>query len=682
MPPLEVFTIAGPGGLQQSQADPDPTGYLEVKNTVIYRGRLAARSPVYESTTIPDSAAGAADAIVGAAMHLNYLYVAAYDDTLNNVNLVQCDIDGTNPVHKAVIWTTVTAKPTAVIMQSFTAGTATSSEDRLYIADFDQNFATSYWTGSALTVLTNSLDLAGPDNTVFSYVKDYQFHVWGTGYYEGIILRPEMLRFSTPGSLPLADIADGTDRAWHVSDWIPIGRRGNSIIGLEVVNQRLLVFQQDALHAINGYNRTSWSVRNLSPYIGAVGPLAFDHYAGKICFFWSATGPMMTDGETVTDIGEPIREIINNVPSDTNIICRVDPTAMLAYFFVPTGAATSPNYYYAFDIQNKLWTEGQFLDDAGVAINIGSGTRVVELGSAAVGPTAAPSSLVAVVDPVNYDTTIDLTWVAGDTAFNTYTAVHRDTTTGFTPASGNEIGVANPGVTEWEDDTCDSDDQYFYKVRHLRNGQYSAASNQDDATTALARPDLVKLSGLVNGIKVTIDNLVANAELNIDRSSEPVATWSDITTLNNQPASEVSHDDTTATCATQYNYRVRTEEAGSTSSPWVQAGPLNACEGVPNITGATYTIIPDPVKDWIRSVKVSWTWNNKSRDDRVWVYSRSPAGGGSYVKLAEVSLNYYLDSLYVCPGPDDIDYKLETWEDNTTLVDTDYVLAVDPCLAS
>lgn len=681
MPPLQVFTLAGPGGLEESTGDPQQTSYLQSKNTVIYRGRVAVRSPIFEVDDLDDSSVGLVDAILGMTVYLGKLLCACYDDTLNNVNLVQIDLDGTNMIHKAVIWTSVTSKPTAVIMQSFTAGTATSSEDRLYIADFDQTFETRYWNNTALTTLTIDFDLnASAENVVFSFVKEYAFHLWGTSFIEGTTLRPEYLRFSTPGAIPLTDIADGTDRDWHVPDHLEIGRRGNPIVGLDVINGRLIVYQQDATHSIVGYNRDTWTVAVVNPNIGAVGPLAFDHYAGVVGFFWGPTGPFMTDGTQVIDIGESIRKSVNQVPSDTGIIVVVDPVTVTAYFFVPKDGSSFPNYYYAFDIQNKRWTEGQFLDSAGVAINIGAGTRVVELGSAAAGPAAAPSSLTAVVEPGNEDLGVDLDWVNGDTALGVTTEIHRDITVSFTMSVSTLQDTVGSGVTHFEDVGAD-DTQYYYKVRHVRNGQNSAGSNEPTVTTHYARQAFVTQSSLVNGIKVHTTHPDTGREIDIERKTLGSETWDTLTTLNNQTSGPITHDDTTAVCGTSYTYRTRTHEATVRPSPWVESTFFTeACSGFPTITNFVVTnSVPNPLKDWLKIATLSWTKNDYTPRDRTRVYLADPTTSG-YVLQATTSASSWEDpNTRSCPTTPDVDYKVEAWDENTTLSDTKTKVAHDPC---
>ncbi len=682
MPPLEVFTLAGLGGLEESEGDPRPESYLQNKNTVIYRGRVAVRAPVFGIVNVVNSTGGDVDAILGMTVYLGKVYIAGYDDSLNEVNLVEVEFDGTGMIHRAVIWTSATVQPTAVIMQSFTAGTATSSEDRLYISDFDQTFRTRFWNGTVMTDLEIDFDLnATAEDVHFSFIKEFAFHLWGVGFIQGATTRPEYLRFSTPGAIPLTDIADGTDRDWHIADHLEIGRRGNPIIGLDVVNGRLLIYQQDAIHAISGYSRDTWAVQTVNPYIGAVGPFAFDTYAGKMAFFWSATGPMMTDGTQVIDIGESIRKSVNEVPSDTNIVTVVDPTTMIAYFIVPTEGSSFPNFYYAFDIQHQRWTSGQFLSGAGAAININVGSRIVELGSAAAGPAAAPSSLTAVVKSDNEDFGMDLDWVNGDTAVNTVTEIHRDTTVSFTMGPSTLQDTVGSGVTHYEA-TVAANTQFYFKVRHVRNGQNSAGSNEPTATSHYARQSPVTQSSLVNGLRVHTTNSTTNAEIDIERQTEGNSTWDAVITLNNQSVGAKTHNDTTTTCGTSYRYRTRTHESTVRPSPWVETGTqfLEACSGGPAISNFTATNSqPNPLKPWLRTTVLTWDRTNWTPGDRVRIYVADPTTS-SFILKATVSGQSWTDpNARICAGADLVDYKGETWDENTTLSETDTIIAHDPC---
>ena len=627
MPPLQVVTLATVGGLQGSEGDPQPSSYDEAENFIIHRGRMGLRAPLQNVVTVKDSGGGDVDAVVGMALHNGMLYYAGYDDTLNEVNLYESDLDGTGGVHKAVIWSSVTAQPTAVIMQTFTAGAADASQDRLYICDYDQNHGTCYWTtGTTITNVTRDFDQdtgATAENAVFSFIIDYQFHLWGTSYIEGTVAREEFIRFSTPGAIPLTDIVDSVAAPWHVNDFLQIGRRGDPITALTVVNQRLLVFQQDATHAINGYDRTSWTVRNLSDTLGAVGPRAVGHYDGKVCFFWTSHGPAMSDGEQVIDITEPIRDEVNELTPTTKVVVLVDPVMAQAYFFVPSENATYPNKYFAYDITTQKWTSGQYLDSAGDAAVIGCGATAVDLGSAASGPGAAPTGLASAVNVEDEDGAIDISWINGDNGVGVRTEIYRHTTT-FTPGATYYIATVEGGAEAYTDTGLLGSQIYYYNVRHIKNSQYSSAATEISRKTWTKRPTGSLAKG-ITGIAVYYENLDDDtADIEIYRRDYPGGAWG-LTPLTTRtsvaPATPTFYNDLSAATGELYEYQLVADIATFDGSVATNLGHEEGGVGSPLISDVDYNITYDPVKPWIATIHVTWVVvRADSIRDRVWLY--------------------------------------------------------------
>lgn len=674
--PLEVATIAAVGGLQGSVGDPQPSSYDEAENFIINRGRMAVRAPLVDLLEAEDSTGGAGDAIVGIGVHLGKLYYAVYDDTENEVNLYHSDMDGTNGVSDGQIWTSVTTQPTAVIMQSFTAGAADSSEDRLYISDYDQNFVTKYWNGSTFTSITRNFDQGGgSDNVDFAFLVDYQFHLWGSGFAESSTTRPEIVRFSTPGAIPTTDPVDSVSSAWWVNDFIPIGKRGDPITAMIVVNQRLLICQQNASHVISGYDRTTWTVTNISPELGAVGPRAIAHYDGKVAFMWTSNGPAMSDGTQVIDITEPIRDEVDALEPNTAVVVVVDPVVATAFFYVQD----EDNTFFAFNIVTQQWTTGSY------GIEVNCAVTGVDLGIAAAGPGAAPSSITIPSEYIG-QSSMKVTWTIGDLSHGTKTELYRHTSTGYTPGPTYLIATLETGVDEYTDTGLDPSDEYFYTARHLKNGQYSAAATEVSGKTKTAIPS-GGLAKAQTGIIVHYTNNDDDAaDIVISRRDYPDGAWAEIATESAVAASASdTYVDTTGTAGEEYQYRIHAEVSGYPDSSYLSAGIETSHAYQPQISNVSHIVTSDPVKPWIKTVSITWTMDRGTPDDYVWIYRDV---GSGYVKLAEIAVYRLVYSdLFECPYTDtNPKYRLNLYDNNIALVQTEYEPTggtdrIDPCAA-
>ena len=277
MSDLQVFPICTPGGIEQSAPEPTEADLEELKNFGIYRNRVGIRAPLKLLATLTDDAGSGASVtdIIDIAEHLGVVYVLSHSTATDKVYLHKMQTDGSNvnttggtwpggadPPIPLVVYSSVATKPT-LMLTSFTGGTAASPETRLYVSDYDQTLATKYLAGSATSFTTLGVDFdasGSNEDAKFSLMKSFKFHLWGTGFFEAAVLRPEMLRFSQPGTIPGTDIAGGANpREWWTADHRSVGRRGDKIVALEVAGDRLLVFQKRATHAIYGSGSTTWT---------------------------------------------------------------------------------------------------------------------------------------------------------------------------------------------------------------------------------------------------------------------------------------------------------------------------------------------------------------------------------------------------------------------------------------
>lgn len=686
MSDLVVHPVALVGGLESSKARPEPGDFQKLENFAVFRGRFALRAPLFlvqETGFLDDQ--GTPQPIthlLASTPHINKLYVVGYSSSQQKCYLYECGLDGSSPTRKGTfVWSGLSVPPRPVLA-SFEGGSATAGTARLYIADYDEQQNTMFWDGT--TINTLQADFSGDDvleNVKFHYVIPYQFHVWGAGFLQGTTARKELLRFSQPGLIPAADADNPTDptelREWHINDSRPVGRRGDKVTTMGLAGGALIVYKYGQTYALFGYDRDSWAIRMLTERSGAVGPYASASTGDGLSFAWAERGPIVTNGQTVDDsISESIRKHVLEAEISDKTCVAFSPDDGLVYFIYPRAGSTEPNRWLAFDKERKLWTEGEWLAQGGgilqtrhaFAIPPSPPPPAPGQPGALPGPVAAPASLVLTV--VDEDE-ITLAWTNGDIALDTVTEIYRGTSPNPTAA----IATVTSGVASYEDSGLVAKTPYYYRLRHKRNGVFSGYSNEPNAKTTLARPTGFAVSRLSNGIRVSMTNNEAGADIVIERQTPPGSGAFVVrTTLVAQASGTITFDDTTATCNTSYEYRAKVTLVGQTNSLYSSVASTTACLN-PSITTVSHSASIGDVCSGIGSTRVlvNWTGVNLKSSQRVKVY-RNVAGGG-FGLVADVSadsLGYADDSWPVYAGASarSLQYRLDL-EDGGIVVDQD-----------
>lgn len=630
MSDLQVFPISLPGGINQSAPLPTEGDLEELLNFGIFRNRVGLRAPIQLVATLLDDQGIPAEvtSVLDITAHEGALYVASHSTTTDKVYLHSMQVDGSGLTLEAVLWSGVVNRPT-VTLTSYEGGTAGAGTSRLYAADYNQNLATVYWNGATVTTLTSDLDNDNiAENIFFSLMISYKFHLWGTGFYEAAAIRPEMVRFTQPGSIPATDASGGLNpKEWHSVDHRSVGRRGDKIVAVATAGDRLILFQKRATHAVYGSGASTWTRQELSGVVGCVGPHAVATVDERVAYFWASDGPYRTDGTQLQYIGDPIRQFAVETDADEyETRVSYSPDDGLVYFVVSPGGQNSYHLVFVFDHRRERWMRSIWFDGAGAEVQFGAFTAMDS--AAAPGPAAPPSTLAAVAASHQQ---INLTWVNGDINVNNETHIYRDTSGGFTPNDAtNRIGVVQAGVAAYSDTTgLSADTPYFYKLRHWRNSSHSAESNQATDTTWLAPPTGVGLAGLTGGLRITGTNPVIGGNVVIQRKVAGGA-YSTIQTLVT-PGASFSYDDTGLTCGTVYYYRTKTQLAGSDDSVWTADVSRAACEATTppaDPSGLTLGTVTQ------NSIAMSWT-DNSDNEDEFQIY-RSDDGGSTYFFIQSV----------------------------------------------
>jgi hypothetical protein len=358
VPDLTVTPIGIAGGLNDSVATPQPGDFQQLTNFVPFRGRLAVRAPVVQTANITDVTI---DGLIGGAYHRDRMYVAAWDSADDTVRLYELSADGTGPTYVDDIWTSVGGTPpSAVVMASIDGGAADSPTQRLYIADWDQNFNTrSLRDGTTMVDEKEDFDDNGTkENFMFNYVFTYNYHVFGAGFLEGSspIIRPELLHVSRPGIIPEdePDVTNNVNREWWSVETIPIGTRGLRIYSHAYAGESVLLFKRNQTYVLFGYSYDTFTLKQLSDRVGAVGPGATCWTDDGVCFFWSERGLMMTDGTRLYDISDPTRNHVSLIGSSTGVLVEYSADDGQVYILSPEGAQL------AFDKTKSRYWEPSF----------------------------------------------------------------------------------------------------------------------------------------------------------------------------------------------------------------------------------------------------------------------------------------------------------------------------------
>ncbi len=572
---LVSYPLALLGGLQDSNARPDPTMFQKMQNFVTFRGRFALRAPVVAQDQFLDDQGSPAPVtnMLGCCYYpadvSKPLYALAYSSITQKVYLYAVNLDGTSPTRKGVVWSGLSAKPRPV-MAVLDGGSVTAQTSRIYISDYTLVNAVKFWDGTAIQALSIDFAARGTDDPVFfAHVFTFMNHIWGTQYFNSLgSTRRELLRFSQPGLIPAVEpsvgsglTGAGTGEEWWTADFRSVGRRNDPITAVTSATSYSVIHKLKESYALFGYDSQSWALKALSLRSGCAGPYASCTDGTGMAYWWSDRGPQMTDGNTVVDISESVRKHILQAQVSDEIIAQFSPDDGLVYFIYPNGtSATAPNHWLAWDTQRQLWSEGDTVfatgDSAGFfgATAIQSNVLPGPVGSGVGGSGGTPTPPTALTAIAFSDTEIDLTWGNSDTAIDTTTQIlwgtsNPPTVVQATVASGISSYKAT-GLAAGQNTT------YYFQVRHVRNQTNGALSTVASDKTALKSPDGLIASRETAGITLVLNNYFTGANIQIWRQQlsltqsfgQPIVGaaqgFSLLTTLTGQTTGVVTFHDT------------------------------------------------------------------------------------------------------------------------------------------
>lgn len=156
-------------------------------------------------------------------------------------------------------------------------------------------------TGTTATLIAGS-----PTNCIGMILKDNRlFAISGSRVY--YCAAGDALTWLSGGSPMFVQVADGD---------------GEVCTGIVTIGDRIIVFKNSSIHVIYAQDEpANWTVRQVSPDVGCVGPRACLNSKGLI-YFLALDGLWITDGVAVSRISDPISPIFqyrgrNNAAKDT-----------------------------------------------------------------------------------------------------------------------------------------------------------------------------------------------------------------------------------------------------------------------------------------------------------------------------------------------------------------------------
>jgi hypothetical protein len=152
--------------------------------------------------------------------------------------------------------------------------------------------------GRPLRPLLADLDRTGTENPIkFRGVVTHLAYLLGWGFGHNTVKdRPEIVRASLPGEPTVFE----PEHLWYA------GQVGDPVLNVVPCGDVAVVLKEAELHQIVGYDRASFGIRPLDPHEGVrASHLAIGHL-GR-CYFWSADGPRVTNGQSASqDIAQDL----------------------------------------------------------------------------------------------------------------------------------------------------------------------------------------------------------------------------------------------------------------------------------------------------------------------------------------------------------------------------------------
>ena len=161
------------------------------------------------------------------------------------------------------------------------------------------------WTGSGSGAdLGTTLDGSAGNFPIGQYITFWNNFVWVGKTYESSTYYNSRLRWSNANQ----------PEKWTNTDYVDIdvGERGDVITGLVPLADRLLIFKNNSVHALYGFDSDSFQLTALSRDVGSLA-LSSPVSTPYGVFFWhDRAGVYLYDGQSFINVFEKLRPAIDN----------------------------------------------------------------------------------------------------------------------------------------------------------------------------------------------------------------------------------------------------------------------------------------------------------------------------------------------------------------------------------
>ena len=286
-------------------------------------------------------------------------------------------------VNGDVFWSTDCSSYTSLgvpVTSSFGASFASWGED-LYISTGSGSVAYKWSTDSIPPVLS-ALTSSGPtfQNSYTSptlpavffprceHVVTHAGKIFAANITENGVAYPNRIRWSHP-NLP---------GNWAADDYIDINTGSVGITALAVFSGHIVVFKEDAVFAIFGYDSDTFQVVEVSRSVGAVNPGSVATTESGVYFYSHPNGLMLYNGNGVVDLFQPIRPAIvdghvNSASTSSINVNYINRRIWVSLPYSETTNETKPSVSFVYDgtvNESGAWLMFSTYDGCGIAAGL------------------------------------------------------------------------------------------------------------------------------------------------------------------------------------------------------------------------------------------------------------------------------------------------------------------------
>ena len=436
------------------------------------RGRITTKKAARTLATVTGDIIGvyAFDAFAGTAA-----VILTWDDVGDVVKLYRANGSGAVTfVGNLAGWTTVAARP---IVYAATLARC------LFIVDQGKSYGLTVYDpnhalqGSDLFQPTFDFNDTGAGWAAIRarLVAEHLNHLWVFGYGDETDAAsqdvPELAHFSYLGleadDHGLGDAgtggATGSLGLFDLEDAVPIGSRGVPIISVASAGGNLVVASPQMVGVIYGSDFGTFRFNQLDDERGsAVGRGMIE--ADGIAYWMSQLGPCRyAGGSRIEPIQRRIAPRIEDIYLDTMFAAHsIDEHQVRWYYALKTDTNPIPNRALCYDYQNDAWLD----DPLGIRVFCAGSLRPSGAESPAAVPVSAAASNIT-------NQSARANWANGDTSPSVTTEIQLDTANTFNTANLRTVSGLASGVAEYEWGSLAASTTYYYRMRHIRNGQAS-----------------------------------------------------------------------------------------------------------------------------------------------------------------------------------------------------------------